>query len=136
MPQAQVKRQDNNNSNNDEVKGITLKHDEFFRTNLFCPLLMSFILENKCKKKKSTSPLILSIAAAPLSLLTFIHLPIHSLNKTHSQKIYTIQSNNYQEAVEIKIGAYNARHENDDKNETTAHNERDMTPHTYKNYEK
>ena len=55
MPQAQVKRQDKNNnnkSNNDEVKGITLKHDEFFRTNLFCPLLMSFILENKCKKKK------------------------------------------------------------------------------------
>lgn len=81
MPQAQVKRQDNNNNNNvddDEVKGITLKHDEFFRTNLFCPLLMSicFILENKCKKKKkSTSPLILSITAAPLSLLTFIHLP-------------------------------------------------------------
>lgn len=74
MPQAQVKRQDNND---DEVKGITLKHDEFFRTNLFCPLLMSicFILENKCKKKKSTSPLILSIAAAPLSLLTFVHLP-------------------------------------------------------------
>lgn len=86
MPQAQVKRQDNNNSNNDEVKGITLKHDEFFRTNLFCPLLMSFILENKCKKKKSTSPLILSIAAAPLSLLTFIHLPFIPLIKLIPKK--------------------------------------------------
>jgi hypothetical protein len=88
MPQApSQKTRQQQQRRTGEVKGITLKHDEFLsRTNLFCPLLMSvcFILE-KVNKKNSTSPR--DCSSFPLLLL---HLPFPPQNTE-----FQIQSNNY-----------------------------------------